>query len=253
MRRDQKRKDRGLKRNALIGAAVAAIAAGGVIVVVPAATGQGTHPSHRRARPAQLHAGHRGAHEHRHGHGHGHGGIAVAASYLGLTTVQLRSDLRSGRTLAQIAETTSGRSTSGLLDALLSAKTATFATSGTLSAAKLLRLRTRLTAKVERVSTAPAGANLSAAASYLGVGTAQLHRELRSGTTLAQIASATPGSSPAGLIAALASAGKSRLAAAAASGALTPKREKALLSALPRRVTNEVGRLPHKGASAPRG
>jgi hypothetical protein len=51
----------------------------------------------------------------------GHLGSA-AADYLGLTPRQLRGELQSGKTLAQIAEATSGKSKAGLVDALIAAK-----------------------------------------------------------------------------------------------------------------------------------
>jgi hypothetical protein len=44
---------------------------------------------------------------------------AVAAGYLGLPETRLRGELRRGRTLAQIADATTGHSAAGLLDALL--------------------------------------------------------------------------------------------------------------------------------------
>src|SRR5262249_49666581 len=45
--------------------------------------------------------------------------LAAAASYLGITTQQLLTDLGSGKTLAQIANSTSGKSAAGLIDALV--------------------------------------------------------------------------------------------------------------------------------------
>lgn len=57
------------------------------------------------------------------GFGHPGGGpggdLAVAASYLGITTTELISDLQSGKTLAQVADATSGKSAAGLVDALV--------------------------------------------------------------------------------------------------------------------------------------
>jgi hypothetical protein len=56
-----------------------------------------------------------------HGFGHGFHDLQVAATYLGLSPDALRSDLESGKTLAQIADATSGKSASGLVDALVAA------------------------------------------------------------------------------------------------------------------------------------
>ena len=49
--------------------------------------------------------------------------LAAAATYLGISGDTLRSDLQSGKTLAQIADATSGKSASGLIDALVAADT----------------------------------------------------------------------------------------------------------------------------------
>jgi hypothetical protein len=57
--------------------------------------------------------------------GHGPGGpgpeLSAAATYLGISETALRSDLDSGKTLAQIADATSGKSSTGLIDALVAA------------------------------------------------------------------------------------------------------------------------------------
>jgi hypothetical protein len=66
----------------------------------------------------------------------------------------------------------------------------------------------------------PAG-SFSAAASYLGISETQLFTDIRSGKTLAQIASSTSGKSTAGLIAAMVAAQKSQLDAAVKSGRIT--------------------------------
>src|SRR5437879_2281452 len=60
------------------------------------------------------------------------------------------------------------------------------------------------------------GRDLSTAASYLGVSTAQLAGKLNSGQSLAEIADATPGRSAAGLTDALVTAKRAALAAIAA-------------------------------------
>jgi len=85
------------------------------------------------------------------------GRLAVAARYLGLTKAQLRRDLRRGRSLAQVASTDGGRSTSGLIDALVSARAARLASAvaaGTLSKAteslRLARFRRRVAVLVDR-------------------------------------------------------------------------------------------------------
>lgn len=61
---------------------------------------------------------------HRFGGGGLHAGIAAAAQYLGVTETALRSDLRSGKSLAEIAGSTSGKSVAGLKAAVIAAVTA---------------------------------------------------------------------------------------------------------------------------------
>jgi hypothetical protein len=52
--------------------------------------------------------------------------LAAAASYLGSTTDALLTQLQAGKTLAQIANATSGKSASGLIDALVADATTRF-------------------------------------------------------------------------------------------------------------------------------
>jgi hypothetical protein len=52
----------------------------------------------------------------------GFGALSAASTYLGLSFTDLFTQLRSGRTLAQIAEATSGKSVDGLVAALVAAE-----------------------------------------------------------------------------------------------------------------------------------
>jgi hypothetical protein len=54
-----------------------------------------------------------------HGPGHRFPGLEAAATYLGTTPDELRAQLQSGKTLAQIANATAGKSAQGLIDALV--------------------------------------------------------------------------------------------------------------------------------------
>lgn len=229
---------RNRKQRALIGVAAAAVAAG---VVVAIATAGHSHAHHRHARVSSAGAG-------LGGHGSS-GDLAVAASYLGLTTAQLNRDLRAGRTLAGVAATTAGKSATGLLDALVNAKAARLGAAvadgkppkpGTRESARLARLRRRTMAEIDRPRGA--GGDLTLAASYLGLTRDQVLGERRSGRSLAQLADATRGKSAAGLIEALVSARKANLVAAVAAGSLSPARESTQLSTLAERVTAEVDR-----------
>jgi hypothetical protein len=212
---------RRLRRKLYIGIAVAALVAGVTAAVVMA------------AQP--------GKHHHRHGH-HAHratarsatnaksSALASAAGYLGVSTTQLRSELHTGKSLAEIANTTSGKSEAGLIEALETAQKA-------LLAAASATLPSRVSAEVNRVH----GDGVQAAAArYLGVSAIELRREVRSGKTLAQIAKATNGKSEAGLIEALVAAKKTTLAAEVSSGKITQAKAN---EALPKLTTREAARV----------
>lgn len=227
------------KRWALVGIAAVAIIVG-VVVAIVSSTGH----SHKHEAPASARASERRG-----------GDLAVAASYLGLTRTQLRHDLRTHHTLGQVAEATSGRSATGLVTALVSAKATRLEASvenGKLTEAKekarVANLRARATASVERPYSAAKGSGqLAVAASYLGVSTGQLRKAQQSGRSLAQLANARSGKSAAGLVDAIVTRRKAKLAIAAKSGSLSPEREKTQLAALRRRVTAEVNRAPGAG------
>jgi hypothetical protein len=223
------------KRTLMIAVAVAAIAAG-VIVAVTSSGGGHAHSRSARAGAAAAAARARG-----------HTEVEAAAGYLGLTKTQLRKQLRSGRTLAQIAAA-NGRSSKGLLEALLSARAARLSAevaakrlSPAAERKALARLHRRLTAELERT---PGYSRLPVAAQYLGVSTAQLRADLHAGRSLAQIAAATPGKSAAGLIDARVSDREATLEAARASGSISATVERELTAGLRQRITSEVERKP---------
>ncbi|MGA2453571.1 MAG: hypothetical protein ABSG93_08635 [Solirubrobacteraceae bacterium] len=211
-----------LKKRLLIGFAVVAVLAGVTAAAVMA------------AQPAARH--HRG------------GVLATAAGYLGLSTAQLRSDLQSGKSLAEVADARSGKSEAGLIAALE-------ATGKKHLAADAERLPRLITAEVDRVGVPTAarergrGRVLSTAASYLGVGAPQLRAELRAGKTLAQVADATSGKSEAGLIEALVAARKATLTKAVTAGKITQAQANVALPNLLRRATAQVNRVHRQHGS----
>jgi hypothetical protein len=224
-----------LRHKIAAGATVAALLGGGSAAVMAATEG------HHRSR-------HRGAAAAR-----GHPGASAAAGYLGLRPRELRRRLRSGQSLAQVANGAGGRSAAGLIDAIVAARAARLraeVAAGRLSPAIARRreshLRQRVTERVEgRSRGLPAGAHqrgLSVAAAYLGISRAKLRSDLRQGRTLAQLASATPGKSAAGLIAALLAAHKAKLDASVTAGRMSATREHQLLRHLGERVAVEVAR-----------
>jgi hypothetical protein len=159
-------------------------------------------------------------------HGGGDGGpsddLAAAVSYLGLTDAALQADLQAGKTLAQVASATSGKSTDGLITALVAAEKTELAaavTAGKLTQAQADAMTSQLTQRFTDLVNGtfpdhpggpggpggPHGSSddLAAAATYLGASSAALETDLQSGKTLAQVAAATSGKTTAGLIAAL--------------------------------------------------
>jgi hypothetical protein len=86
------------------------------------------------------------------GHGPGGGGddLAAAATYLSSTTASLLTQLQSGKTLAQVATATSGKSTAGLVAALVAAEKteiAGYVTSGKLTQTEADQVIATLTAR----------------------------------------------------------------------------------------------------------
>jgi hypothetical protein len=149
---------------------------------------------------------------------HGHSDdLDAAASYLGLTTANLLAQLQSGQTLSEVADATSGKSTAGLVAALVGHEKQELAdavAAGRLTKTQADQLGSTLTERfndfVTHSGRGPFGGGrphhaggLEAAAGYLGTTESALLTQLRAGKTLAQIANATSGKSAAGLIDAL--------------------------------------------------
>lgn len=168
-------------------------------------------------------------HAFRGGGPHGPGDdLQAAATYLGTTTASLTTQLQAGRTPAQIASATSGKSTAGLISALVASEKTEIADAvkaNNLTQAQAdamtANLQQRFTDFVNGVhpdhgpggphgfSGGPGG--LDAAATYLGISQSSLATQLQAGKTLAQIANATSGKSAAGLVAALVADAKQHL------------------------------------------
>jgi hypothetical protein len=180
--------------------------------------------------------------------------LPVAAAYLELTPVALRRELRSGKSLAQVA-TAKGKSVDGLESSLLRAirsRVAAAKAAGKIDAARADRLLQRAPQLVERMVNATArsraartrgarGGLLKAAATYLGVTNAQLVTELRAGKSLAQVATAKSRSVD-GLKQALLAALKQKVDAAVAAGRLPAARAQRLLERAPAHIERLVNR-----------
>jgi len=220
---------RTLRRRIALVIAFSAVLAGGTAV----ALGATTTPKHARpSRHARLH--NRGV--------RAHGGlVSAAASYLGLTTSQLQEQLRGGKTLAQIADATPGKSEAGLVAAMLAAVKAKIPSTPPALEARIKALVNR-TPKTElerhaALGAARHGALRAAVLSYLGLTRHQLILEMKSGKTIAQIADATPGRSAAGLTEVMVNAIKPRLDAALAAHKLSKQDAAARLARLKSRIS----------------
>jgi hypothetical protein len=207
------------------------------------------------ARPWHRFGGPRGDHD---------DGLAAAATYLGISQSDLLTQLRSGKTLAQVANATNGKSAAGLVDALVAdakARLAQAVKDGRLTQAQADRIQQDLTQRItDRVDRAgPAGPGhhgpgdaVAAAAAYLGLSQSDLLTQLRAGKTLGGIADATPGKSKAGLVDALVAHERSELAQAVSDGRLTQAQADALSADVEDRVTHLVdGDFPRRPDGPP--
>ncbi|HEY6961519.1 MAG TPA: hypothetical protein VI408_06475 [Gaiellaceae bacterium] len=190
------------------------------------------------------------------GFGFRHDDLADAASYLGIGEDALRTQVANGKTLAQVADATAGKSASGLIDALVAAESKEIdaaVTAGSLTQAQAAALKANLkaheTAEVNGTFRGPGfgrghgpgpGDGLSAAAAYLGTSVSDLLSKLQSGQTLGQIADATSGKSKAGLIDALVKHEQQDLAQAVKDGRLTQAQADQISAGLTQRVTDMV-------------
>jgi hypothetical protein len=247
---------RSVRQKVVAGAAVAVLLGGVAFAAVSATGARNGKPridarqGARRLHPPDLHA---------------------AAAYLGISDARLESELRSAGSLAQVARAHAGKSSQGLIEAIVQARRARLAKAAA-------SLPARVGAEVDgpvRLAPADRGAGKNdrggaparrrrplgpftsrgrlgaAAADYLGIAPARLRGELSSGKTLAQIAVATPGRSSAGLVDALVASRRRRLIAAQAAGRLTParaaRREQRLRSRIGALVRNEFVRARNPG------
>ena len=169
--------------------------------------------------------------------------LAAAAQYLQLDRIALSKDLRSGQTLAQIANAR-GKSVSGLEAALVAAvkvKLDAAVSTGRLSAAREQRVLARVQGMVGRLVNAKLAARpqakarlLGAAAAYIGIKPKALRTELK-GKSLAQVATAH-GRTAAGLKAALLAPFKTRLDKAVAAGRVSSADAQARLGRISARL-----------------
>ena len=148
----------------------------------------------------------------------GGGLMTAAATYIGITPEALRTELRAGKSLADVA-VANGKTRDGLIAALNVAATteiATFVDHKGMAGPPRGEKRERGGDKARE-----GGAPLAAAATYLGMSTADLQAKLAAGQTPSAVAAATAGKTRDGLIAAIVADGKAKIDAAQAAGTMT--------------------------------
>ena len=184
------------------------------------------------------------------GHGLGNKGstFTAAATYIGITEAELRTELGTDKSLADVA-IAHGKTRDGLIAALVAAQQQDIAT---LVDQKGIGARPNPGIGFGRGPGARnvTGNALAAAATYLGTTAADLETKLRAGQTLAQIADATPGHDRAGLITALVNDAKAKVAAAQTAGTITAAQATEITNELQDRVTRLVdstGGGPRRG------
>ena len=168
---------------------------------------------------------------------------AAIASYLGLTEDQLRGQLESGKTLAQVASA-QGKSVSGLEEVIYADAKAHLdeaVTNGKLTPDQEQTMLAELKSHLDEIvnhSGSPrivkgmgGGPFGEAAAAYLGLTPAELRAQLESGKTLAQVAS-DQGKSVDGLKAAIVAGAKRDLDVAVAAAKITAAQKQTMLSEL---------------------
>ena len=181
--------------------------------------------------------------------------VSAIIGELGVSAQQLRTDLASGQTLAQIA-TANGQSVSGLEQAIMTGVTTRLdqaVAAGKLTSqaeqTALSRVSGRLgtlvnvthpVAHLLMAQRVRAGI-LRVGAGYVGVTPQQLRSDLRSGKTLAQVATDN-GKTASGLEQAIVTAVTSRLDQAVAAGTITSQHEQTIVSNLQTRLDTLVNR-----------
>ncbi len=202
------------------------------------------------------------------GHGHGFGGpgmrgpggggggilatgvLKASAAYLGISLTALQTELKGGKTLAKVADGTSGKNAAGLIAALtadakdnLAAAVAADWLTQKQADAMLERVTKEITALVNNGPAVPPekpAGPLDAAAKYLNnMSVADLMTALKGGKSLADVAK-DKNLSVDGLVTALTADAKTKLDKAVADERITQSQANAILSKLTERVTKAV-------------
>ncbi|MDQ2915518.1 MAG: hypothetical protein M3T56_20015 [Chloroflexota bacterium] len=156
--------------------------------------------------------------------------LSAAATYIGITTDQLRTELGTDKSLTDVA-VAHGKTRDGLIQALVTASQSSITT---------LVDQKGIGAQRGRGDRGVIGDQLSVAATYLGTTTDDLRTKTQAGQTLAQIAAATSGKSRDGLVGALTADAKAKIAAAQTAGTITADQATELTNDLADKITRFV-------------
>ena len=170
----------------------------------------------------------------------------VAADFLGITVDQLRTEMGTDKSMADVA-VAHGKTRDALIAALTTAHSAKIAE---LVDQKGFPQRPGPGGRGPGFGGGPGfgvhgfakGDHLQAAATYLGISTTDLQTQLRSGKTLAEIAAATAGKTKDGLIAAIVADETAQIDKAVADGKVTADQATKIKTGLAERVTQMVER-----------
>ena len=168
--------------------------------------------------------------------------LSAAATYIGITTDQLRTELGTDKSLADVA-VAHGKTRDGLIQALVAASQTSITT---------LVDQKGIGAQRGPGDRSVIGDQLPVAATYLGTTTDDLRTKMQAGQTLAQIAAATSGKSRDGLVAALTTDAKAKIAAAQSAGTITADQATQLTNGLATRIANFVDSNRPAGPRGPR-
>jgi hypothetical protein len=167
--------------------------------------------------------------------------LSAVATYIGITVDQLRTELGTDKSLADVA-IAHGKTRDGLIQALVTASQTSIAT---------LVDQKGIGAQRGPGDRGVIGDQFSVAATYLGTTTADLRTKMQAGQTLAQIAAATSGKSRDGLVAALTADAKAKIAAAQTAGTITAAQATELTNDLTTRIANFVDSNRPMGPGGP--
>src|SRR5438067_1937540 len=183
--------------------------------------------------------------------------FTAAATYIGITEAQLRTELGTDKSLADVA-IAHGKTRDGLIAALVAAQQQNIAA---LVDQKGIGARPNPANGYGPgpggFGRGPGGGNVigdteAAAAAYLGTTEADLETKVRAGQTLAQIANATAGKSRDGLVNALIADATAKIDAAQKAGTITADQATQLKSSLSTRLGQAVDTArPFPGRRAP--